>query len=319
MEIKIVIDDRLVGAWRRVRQLATGRHLAVLAATTVLGSAVFAVAAPITKPNEFAAGTPIVAAEVNANFDALYTAFNDRVIREDRTISLTTAEGCSGLMAELEELDDFRIGSTAIVTIELAPGTYDCPETLEISHPNANRLVLIGLGAAPADVTLSFPAGQNGILLEYGTTLRRLENLTLDGQGTGDGLYVARSSHVSIASVVIKEFSRGLYVLYGSSAVASGLTTTDNTSHGVRVATGSSASINGVSQNNGGSGYNVEYGSVLTTSSPDSINNGLYGFEAVNGSYVRYTGATLTGNTSGATNLTADAFNTADGSLIDAD
>src|SRR5688572_13344209 len=168
MEIKIIIDDRIVGAFRRVREIATGRRMAAVIGTAVLGSAVFAVAAPITKPNDFEAGTPIIAADMNENFDALYAAFNDRVIREDLTISLTQADGSTCLIAELTELDDFRIASTAVVTIELAEGTYDCPETVEISHPNGNRLEIVGAGATVADVVLTFPANQTGIQLEYG-------------------------------------------------------------------------------------------------------------------------------------------------------
>src|SRR5689334_13232501 len=98
MEIKLVIDDRAVAAVRRLAALVTRRRVALGLGGAVLASAVFAFAAPISKPHTFTAGTKVVAEEVNANFDTLYAAFNERVIREDRTIALSPSEGCSGLL-----------------------------------------------------------------------------------------------------------------------------------------------------------------------------------------------------------------------------
>lgn len=321
MEIKVVIDDRLVEGWRRLRALATRRRIAAALALLVLASTVFALAAPLAKPHTFVAGTPARASEINANFDALFTAFNERVIRADRTIAITTAAGCAGLLAELEALDDFRIASTAIVTIELAAGAYTCPRAIEIAHPNANRLVIIGTGAAMADVTLTFPANQNGIHLEYGVTLRRLERMTLQGAGSsGIGILVARNSHISLAAIEIKEFGRGLHASYASNVVAAGLTIRDSVNEGLRSSVGSVVALNGTtSTSNGGAGYVADENSSIRMTNPTATNNGGYGIQALNGSYISYTGATTTGNTSGATSPAPGTQNAAEGTLIDSD
>ena len=91
MEIKlqIGIDDRIITGLKRVLRPRTGLMLLV-----VLGVATSALvyAATITKPNTFSDGTTISAAQVNANFDTLYTEEN---AKESRVTALEKFEGFS--------------------------------------------------------------------------------------------------------------------------------------------------------------------------------------------------------------------------------
>ena len=71
---------------RLIRRFVT---LAFVAYSTI------AVAAPVTVPNTFTAGTPAKAADVNANFQALVTAINTlsaRVDKLDGTTAITAAD-----------------------------------------------------------------------------------------------------------------------------------------------------------------------------------------------------------------------------------
>jgi hypothetical protein len=76
MKIEIHIDDRIVGVLRRVKATLTKRRTAVVAAGVSL-CGLAAVAQAVTKPYNFTAGSPALASEVNANFNALFDAVTD--------------------------------------------------------------------------------------------------------------------------------------------------------------------------------------------------------------------------------------------------
>jgi hypothetical protein len=300
MEIKIIIDDRIVTFGRRVRALATRRRVAAVSAAGVLGLAVLANASPVTKPHTFQAGDPIRAADVNENFDALYEAFNDRVIREDYTITVPVASGCAGLRAEIENLDEYRIASTATVTIELAAGTYACSGNIAIRHPNGDRLSIVGGGNGPSDVELTFPAGESGIGA-YRHPLGRVGNLTVTGggaaAGNGSGIYTTDGSIERVENVVAQGFENGFRAnsgrLRGYDLVAR-----NNVTGFSAIATGQVEVDRGNASQNTQDGFSATQGGMVRVRDAQATSNGRDGLSASVGGVLYASGTTLAdGNT----------------------
>ena len=74
INININIDDRYVNFFKR---MAKSRRVRIQLLTLLIGIPFALQAAPVTKPYTFTANTVARAAEVNANFDTLYTKVND--------------------------------------------------------------------------------------------------------------------------------------------------------------------------------------------------------------------------------------------------
>lgn len=72
MEIKIVIDDRVVALGRRV--LSRGRLMLVAGLAVLLGSGAAVYGISDTPTHQFSAGDTISSSQVNANFQAVYGA-----------------------------------------------------------------------------------------------------------------------------------------------------------------------------------------------------------------------------------------------------
>jgi hypothetical protein len=268
MEIRLVIDDRIVRAVRQVRVLASRRNVAALAVAAVIGTGVAAVAAPAVKPHTFAAGDPVVAAQLNENFDAVYDAFNAHVIREDRTLSISVEDGCQGLIDALSSLEEARIIPSATVTIEVAPGSYSCSAPIAIAHASGNRLRIVGTGATREDVVLNFPINGSGIVLEGGSVLGELENLTIDGGGGGSGAGISLN-HAStlrlVRDVIVRDFSIGVVVRHGSTLLGINVDAVSNLTDGFQAIRASTIILEGaVATDNGRDGFVSQMASTMT-------------------------------------------------------
>jgi hypothetical protein len=168
----------------------------------------------------------------------------DRVVTaldEDVTIPVPASSGCAGLQDELARLDRTIIGPAALVTIELAPGTYECSGPIEVSHANGDRISIAGTGDGPAAVELTFPAG-NGIVIHYGRSLRLLSNLTLSGAGgaagNGAGVNVRGGGQLVVRDIVAKKFEVGIQA-HGGVLDGGGVVATENR-QGIRALHGGS-------------------------------------------------------------------------------
>lgn len=131
---------------RLIRRFVT---LAFVACSTI------AVAAPVTIPHTFTAGTPANAAHVNANFQALVTAINtlsDRVDRLDGTTPVTAADvvgtyTLSGLMVQVfidgvstARVDHVASGAMSGTVIFNADGTGSNTISMNVSQMNMPKL-----------------------------------------------------------------------------------------------------------------------------------------------------------------------------------
>ncbi|MGD8861753.1 MAG: hypothetical protein PVI30_17210 [Myxococcales bacterium] len=266
MEVRIFIDDRIVRGARAVGALVTRRNLTCLLTLGLATTGLVALAAPADKPHEFSAGTPIVAAEGNENFDTIHEAFNGHVIRTDQTLSVAVTDGCDGLLGALAGLDEVRISPSATVTIELEAGTYSCSETASVRHPDGQQLRIVGGGASSADVTLQFPADVTGIRVR-GQSLGRVQNLTLvGGDGTaGNGISAEQGARVSVVGVITRDFANGISATQGSTLSGQDVESRSNTRDGIQAARGSVVVLeNATTASNGNDGFSSIVASSMT-------------------------------------------------------
>jgi hypothetical protein len=118
--LKITIELGKPGAERRIR---IPRWVPLAAAG--LGVAAFVYAGTVTKPHEFAAGTAIIAGDVNENFDTLYTLVNGNIdssnIANATIVGADIAADAIGL-SKLKDNTSRRI-ATAVGTVNGTTGS----------------------------------------------------------------------------------------------------------------------------------------------------------------------------------------------------
>jgi hypothetical protein len=301
MELRIVIDDRIVGFFRSLRRAFSRRRVAWIVAGSVLASGLVAIGAPVTLRHTFAAGDIIKAAEINENFADLAQAVNARVIREDRFIEVLPAQNCDGIRNALNDLAEARIASTATVAIKINAGTYACSDSLEVRHPNANRIKILGVGNTAADVKLTFSL--DGLVVRDGNTLLELSNLTVVGSNgsTGAGLSVNRGGTlVGSRDIVVSNFHHGIVALYGGNIIGLNLTATQNGAIGVYATYGSHITLtDSTAENNGDDGFRSSHGASVSLFGCKSLDNKGSGFHATEGGTLIGDPVTATRNVDG--------------------
>ncbi len=302
-------------------RIAANRRLGRLAATgMVLGALVLpAVATAVDLPHAFQAGDPVVAAELNANFEALSSAIDALVIREDTTIQIDPAQTCAAIQEALDELDGRSIAGPVTVTIELVPGTYACSDTIVVRHRDGSRIHIRGAGNAPGDVTLTFPPSTDGVRLADGGALGSLENLTLQGADlTGLGVNVQNGAVTRVSDLVATGFEWGVFAWRGgviegarvlANANVSGIgayrggtvqledsIAADNNDHGFLAMAGGRMYLYGcTAETNGAYGFLSYIGGLIETDGM-ALGNGASGFRADQDATIFTTGAVATGN-----------------------
>ena len=123
-----------------------------------------------------------------------------------------------GRFATIPEAMQFIAGSTiadtAMVTVQLAPGTYEFREPLAVGHHDGRRLVLKGV-KDPAKVILDFNGG-GGLVID-GSRSIRLETVTLEGvRKDQTGILVDNGSSLIGDSIAINGFGLGVFANHGS-------------------------------------------------------------------------------------------------------
>ena len=183
------------------------------------------------------------------------------------TASETWTIGPSGadypdLQAAFQALEGKRIATTALVTLQIAPGTYNHTSTIDLGHVDGSRIHIIGDVDDPATTVLQFSGSTNGLFLDTAFTLYRVEGITLRGDGvatnravqvlgrmdrlgpslrienwTGVGVYVYQgvisSGSVQFTGVPASPNSVGLAAYYGASVALAGASFSDTGSDAV--------------------------------------------------------------------------------------
>lgn len=311
---------RRLEALERQRVTTNGRMRRIAVVGATLGALVLpAVATAVDLPHAFQAGDPVVAAELNANFEALSSVIDALVIREDTTIQIDPAQTCAAIQAALDDLDGRNVAGAVTVTLELLPGTYACSDTVVIRHRDGSRIHIRGAGNAPGDVTLTFPPSTHGVQVVDGGALGSLENLTLQGANlSGVGAFVQNGAVARVSNLVVTGFDWGVGATDGATIVgADVLATANNTGvmayrGGAVVLEASTSADNSVvgfmswldgrmslpgcsAETNGGHGFLAYVRGFIETDGM-AIDNGASGFRVDQDGTLFTVGAVATGN-----------------------
>jgi len=285
----------------RKARLGKARRIASVVAAGVLVS-LPGLAVALDPVHRFSDGDVISAEQINEDFAGIYQAFTDRVIRENLTVSVPASEGCDGLRNALTTLDEFQIGSAAVVTIQLGLGEYNCEAPVTIRHPNGDRLEIAG-GASPADVVIRFPATSNGFEVSNGRSLAELRGVSLVGGGSGVGFRVSNGSNSRLEASIVSGFQAGVQSFGNSMAQVSEVDAqaneigfscqraghfridasraTNNSGSGVEASEGCSVRATAMTANGNDTGFRALTGGVIVVSDSEASDNTSRGFYAL--------------------------------------
>lgn len=337
MEIKIVIDDRIVGAARKV---SSRRGLMLTVCIALLLGGAYAYAISDTPANTFLAGEVASAAEVNRNFEELYEA----VAALEQNAVLMIAENTTWTVGEengdyltlpeaLAALDRFRIAGGANVTIDLEDGDYSHATPIEFSHPDGNRLRILGNDVDPTLVDLHF-TGPGGLKVSPGSAVGEVRGVTIRGNGQSGATGVqALWGRIELTNVIVRDFgesglvanesgviiapgvnvsgsgTNGLVASQGGLIVASSATVTDSATTGIfaRACGVVSAQSALVSNTASGNGVHAQYNGYVDFGGGVSTNNSGGGVVAEYGGVVEASGPGSRSTDNGSDGYRADS------------
>lgn len=206
-------------------------------------------------------------------------------------VTLSVPSDFSDINAALDYLNNKSIAADVTVTIQVADGTYNNYDTIDMTHVDGDQIKILGNTIYPSNCTINFKTGVSGVTVTNGKTLSLIDGFKLvgtDSSGTY-GLYSAYNSTMTAgSSMIIQDFSIGASATMNSMlALLSGLLTTSNTTYGVLATHQSTVSALGVTSSyNGLSGFDSGQSGYLNAAGSSSQNNGTYGYRALHGSYI---------------------------------
>lgn len=260
------------------------------------------IAVAVDVPWVFQAGDPVVAEQLNDDFAALGGAIDGLAIREDTAIAITPDQPCAAIQEELDALDARQIVGGAVVTIELAPGTYTCDAPIVVRHPAGDRIQIRGTGNTPAEVVLTFPADTSGVVVHSARALGGLGNLTLQGASGptgGVGVDASAAAAVWASDLVVQGFVHGIHVAGSSTFSGTNVALLDNVGWGAVAAASASIGLGGCEASNNFGGLLAQRGASIGATDCITNDNASHGYHATMGGVLEIHGSTAAGNVHG--------------------
>ena len=225
------------------------------------------------------------------------------VLSED--LVLAVPDDAPTLAGALASLDRYRIPAGVSVTIALADGTYALPEALQFTHPDGNRIQVVGNVGSPESVVLFFtgssssPGGGRAIRAR-GPVAGSLDGVLIRGTNAPDTIGVEASDNGVVylgASVVIEAFGRhGIRATRNGTVYAENVEVRDNGDSGFRAQDGGFIAAWGASSHdNGGDGFRARSGGVIAADPSTASDNGGAGYYA-DGGWIAAGDGTSSGN-----------------------
>ena len=224
------------------------------------------------------------------------------LIQQDLTLHVPA--DFTDIHAALDHLAGSAVAPTATVTIQVADGNYSNLQTIEITHPNGDRIHILGNTTNPGACVLAFQSDQVGIHVKDGNRLGRMEGFHLFG-GTR-GVAAEHGGYIRLGGAMIIEGSNyGLFAYRGGTIVAgtsgpNGIHVHGNSSHGIYASTNSHISAEyGLSENNNGSGVRCDSSSSIRFQNGIARNNDQWGVDAHWNSHIDASNGSAAGNGQG--------------------
>lgn len=191
------------------------------------------------------------------------------------------------IQAALTSLANKRIGAGAIVTIQVADGTYNLTSGINLNHPDGDRIWLIGNQATPDNCVLMGPNPPtfNGLSCTNGNVF-----------GLADGFKI----NLPAKAVLANNYS-GIYAGTGAVILLGPNIKVNNWYYGINASYNAGILADYAQVSNAGDvgiwafcGSQVQARYASSTGASDTVNGWGFGFQAEYGSQIECTGATAT-------------------------
>lgn len=197
-------------------------------------------------------------------------------------------------------LRGFTIAKGAIVTVQVADGTYVTNTGIDLNHPQGSRINILGNTSTPASCVISTTSGSalDVFTISNGNTLGSIDGFTISRptagpQGTAllaiNGAVLTTGSAISITNHYY-----GIAARNGSSVFCRGVTVTGAGDVGIWAFNGGFVDCQNATStnasdvvNNLGHGIQAEYGGTVECSGATATGNRIAGIAAINGGIVR--------------------------------
>lgn len=194
--------------------------------------------------------------------------------------TLHVPDDFADVQVALTYLADKSIRSDVVVTIQVADGTYTNYDPIDVTHPQGNRIHLLGNTTTPSSCTIEFTG--NGVTVKDGNRLGLVDGFTLKGNaGTASGVYAYNGSSITCGeNLVVRDFNQGVFSYAGSNIVADGVTSSYNTGNGFYAKSATLTANNATASYNQTSGVVSSNGASVVFANSLSEYNSLYGIQA---------------------------------------
>lgn len=204
---------------------------------------------------------------------------------------------------------------SALVTINVVAGTHSLTEQITHTHPDGERIHIIGQGSTASVLKFTLPSasGQAGVYMKGSYRIGLIDELTLDGNEMAGysndshdpiGVYSSQGASVVLGeNCKVVDFARnGLFACFGGTIVATNVTVAGTGSDAFCATQNGTLYCNGATADqNLGVGFLADYGGLiwgygikaLGTKQREGV--GGIGISAMYGATIYATGATIEG------------------------
>ena len=204
---------------------------------------------------------------------------------------------------------------SALVTINVAAGTHSLTEQITHTHPDGERVHIIGQGTTTSVLKFTLPSasGQAGVYMKGPYRIGLIDELTLDGNEMAGysndshdpiGVYASQGASVVLGeNCKVVDFARnGLFACFGGSIVATNVTVAGTGSDAFCATQNGTLYCNGATADqNLGVGFLADYGGLIWGYGIKAVGTkqregvGGIGIPAMYGATIYATGATIEG------------------------
>lgn len=213
--------------------------------------------------------------------DASPLSLKNILLIEDST-TLSVPEDYADINEALDFLSDKFIANDAIVTVQVTDCTnqvYTSP--IEIKHPNAKQIEIIGIPSNPASCVLQFN-GSSGFDVASKTKLKLLNGFHIKGNrvNTTHGVGATKGGSIRLgASTIISGFYHGVEATLNGRIYANTVLISGNAGSGVVSQFNGYVQANGAqSKDNDLHGFYSADGGIIEANTSKAINNMINGY-----------------------------------------